>query len=61
MHVPNAEVRLWPSNVDNGVSDTLKKRFPKVSIGQGAEAVKTAVAESDFLLTTTGTYSRPVP
>src|SRR5215216_4654054 len=49
-HVPGAEVRLWPSNVDNGVADMLKKRFPKVSIVQGAEAVKTAIAGCDFLL-----------
>ena len=49
-HVPGAEVRLWPSNVDNGVADMLKTRFPKVPIVQGAEAVKAAMAECDFLL-----------
>ncbi len=49
-HVPNAEVRLWPSSVDNGVAEMLKKRFPKVPIVQGVEAVKTALAECDFLL-----------
>ena len=27
-HVPDAEVRLWPSKVDNGVAELLKKRFP---------------------------------
>lgn len=49
-HVPNAEVRLWPSKVDNGVAEVLKKRFPKVAIVQGADAVKAALAECDFLL-----------
>lgn len=49
-HVPNAEVRLWPSKVDNGVAEVLKKRFPNVSIVQGADAVKAALAECDFLL-----------
>lgn len=49
-HVPSAEVRLWPSKVDNGVAEVLKKRFPKVSIVQGADAVKAALAECDFLL-----------
>lgn len=49
-HVPNAEVRLWPSKVDLGVAELLKKRFPKVAIVQGAETVKTAIAECDFLL-----------
>jgi polysaccharide pyruvyl transferase WcaK-like protein len=49
-HVPGAEVRLWPSKVDNGVAEVLKKRFPNVSIVQGADAVKAALAECDFLL-----------
>src|SRR5262245_50650065 len=49
-HVPDAEVRLWPSKVDNGVAELLKKRFPKVAIVQGADAIKTAIAECDFLL-----------
>jgi polysaccharide pyruvyl transferase WcaK-like protein len=49
-HIPDAEVRLWPSKVDNGVAELLKKRFPKVAIVQGADAVKTAIAECDFLL-----------
>jgi polysaccharide pyruvyl transferase WcaK-like protein len=49
-HVPGAEVRLWPSRVDNGVAELLTKRFPKLAIVQGAEAVKSALAECDFLL-----------
>ena len=49
-HIPDADVRLWPSKVDNGVAELLKKRFPKVAIVQGADAVKAALAECDFLL-----------
>ena len=49
-HTPGAEVRLWPSKVDNGVEAILKKRFPKVAIVQGAEAVQAAMKECDFLL-----------
>lgn len=48
-HLPQAEVRLWPSKVDNGVSEMLKARFPKIQIVNG-DAVKKAFAECDFLL-----------
>jgi hypothetical protein len=49
-HLPEAEVRLWPSNVDNGVEQMLHRRFPKVTLVQGAEGIKAALAECDFLL-----------
>lgn len=49
-HLPEVEVRLWPSKVDNGVAEMLMKRFPKLRILQGAEDIKTAFAECDFLL-----------
>jgi len=48
-HLPDVEVRLWPSKVDNGVEEMLRARFPKVKIIQGEE-VKTAFDECDFLL-----------
>jgi polysaccharide pyruvyl transferase WcaK-like protein len=48
--LPDAEVRLWPSEVGNGVGELLHKRFPKLVILQGAEAIKTAIAECDFFL-----------
>ncbi len=35
-HLPEVEVRLWPSKVDNGVAEMLMKRFPKLRILQGA-------------------------
>ena len=49
-HLPQVEVRLWPSNVGNGVDEMLRRRFPKLTIVQGAEALKAAFAECDFLL-----------
>lgn len=49
-HLPDVEVRLWPSKVDNGVDAMLRKRFPKVEIIQGTERLKAAFAECDFLL-----------
>ncbi len=49
-HFPEAEVRLWPSNVGNGVEEILLTRFPKVQIVKGAENLKTAFTECDFLL-----------
>lgn len=49
-HFPEAEVRLWPSNVGNGVESMLQSRFPKVNIVQGTEELKTAFSECDFLL-----------
>lgn len=48
-HLPEVEVRLWPSNVDNGVEAMLLRRFPKLTIVRG-EAVKQAFAECDALL-----------
>ncbi|MBK8039097.1 MAG: polysaccharide pyruvyl transferase family protein [Verrucomicrobiaceae bacterium] len=48
-HLPHAEIRLWPSKVDNGVAEMLQARFPKVQIVNG-EAVKKAFEECDFLL-----------
>ncbi len=49
-HLPEVEVRLWPSKVDNGVDEMLMKRFPKLRILQSAEEIKAAFAECDFLL-----------
>ena len=31
-HLPECEVTLWPSSVDNGVGEMLMKRFPKLRI-----------------------------
>jgi polysaccharide pyruvyl transferase WcaK-like protein len=49
-HLPDVELRLWPSRVDNGVEEMLRARFPKVEIVKGPERLKAAFAECDFLL-----------
>ena len=49
-HLPEAEVRLWPSDIGNGVDAMLSRRFPKLLLVQGAEAQMAALAECDFLM-----------
>ncbi len=49
-HLPEVEVRLWPSRVDNGVEEMLLARFPKLQIVKDASQLKAAFAECDFLL-----------
>jgi len=49
-HLPEADVRLWPSNVGHGVEEMLRRRFPHLTIVQGAAAQRAAFAECDFLL-----------
>ncbi|MEY5015614.1 MAG: hypothetical protein RIS92_1972 [Verrucomicrobiota bacterium] len=49
-HLPEVEVRLWPSSVKNGVAEMLLARFPKLQIIQTPEALKAAFNECDFLL-----------
>ncbi len=48
-YLPEAEVTLWPSSVDNGVRELLLRNFPKLKIVQGAE-VRQALQDNDFLL-----------
>lgn len=49
-HLPDAEVKLWPSDVKNGVEEMLKQRFPKVEVIKGPEHLKAAFKDCDFLL-----------
>lgn len=49
-HLPDVEVRLWPSRVDNGVEQMLRARFPNLVIIQGGEMLQAAFAECSFLL-----------
>ena len=49
-HFPEAEVRLWPGSVGNGVDAMLRARFPKLTIVQDPAALKAAFDECDFLL-----------
>lgn len=48
-HLPEVEVRLWPSSVKDGVEEMLRRRFPKLQIVNG-EAVRASFEECDFLL-----------
>jgi polysaccharide pyruvyl transferase WcaK-like protein len=49
-HLPDVEVRLWPSSLSDGVKDLLAQRFPKLTFVEGAAAQKAALAECDFFL-----------
>ncbi|RCR69064.1 polysaccharide pyruvyl transferase family protein [Larkinella punicea] len=49
-YLPDVEVRLWPSNVGNGVEEMLMKRFPKLIILKTPEEKTAAMAECGFLL-----------
>jgi hypothetical protein len=50
-YLPECDVTLWPSNVDNGVDAMLRKRFPKLKILPKDEDAKAeAFRTHDFLL-----------
>lgn len=51
-HLPDVEVILWPMNVENGVEEMLRKRFPKLIITKD----KNEVFACDFLLHGSGPY-----
>lgn len=53
-HLPDVEITLWPSKLDKGVDQILKKRFPKLKIAQGGQALSQAFKECDFLLHSSG-------
>jgi len=55
-YLPNVEVRLWPSNVGNGVEELLRARFPKVSILKGDAAIQQAFKDCDFFLHGSGPF-----
>jgi len=50
-HLPDVEVTLWPSHIDNGVEESLRARFPRLKIApRGSDALARAFDECDFLL-----------
>ena len=53
-YLPNVEIHLWYSSLNNGVEELLLKRFPKLKIVKGKAALKTAFEECDFLLHSSG-------
>lgn len=49
-HIPGAEVRLWPSKLDERVEAMLKARFPSLQIVREPDELKVAIDECDLLL-----------
>ena len=49
-HLPDVEVRLWPSSLDNGVEALMRRRFPNVPIIKTPEEITKAFSECVFLL-----------
>ena len=49
-YLPDVEVHLWPSRVDNGVDKLLMSSFPELKIVHGDIELETAFRECDFLL-----------
>jgi len=49
-YLPDVDVTLWPSNLDNGVDRLLRARFPKLTIADGPAPLKDAFRTCDFLL-----------
>ena len=49
-YIPDAEIRLWPSGVENGVEELLLRRFPKLIILKSPEDIDKAIRESNFML-----------
>ncbi|MFO0947120.1 MAG: polysaccharide pyruvyl transferase family protein [Planctomycetota bacterium] len=55
-YIPQAEIRLWPSNVGNGVEPLLRRRFPTVTILKGEQDIQKAFDECDFFLHGSGPF-----
>ncbi|WP_139956730.1 polysaccharide pyruvyl transferase family protein [Flavicella sediminum] len=57
-YMPDVEIRLWASDVDNGVKQMLEKRFPNLEIFLSSDtvALQKAFKECDFLLHGSGPY-----
>lgn len=53
-YLPEAEVFLWPSKLDNGVDALLLSRFPNLKLVQTAGALEAAFESCDFLLHSSG-------
>jgi hypothetical protein len=49
-HAAGADVRLWPSDVGNGVEALLRRRFPRLVFVRSPDDVRAAFRDCDFLL-----------
>jgi hypothetical protein len=48
--LPDVDVTLWPSRLDDGVDSLLRRRFPRLQIAGDPAAVAAAFEDCDFLL-----------
>lgn len=55
-HLPEAEIRLWPSDVGQGVEAMLRRHFPNLALVRTEAEIDAALAECDFLLHGSGPY-----
>ena len=57
-YLPEVEVRLWASNVGDGVKEMIQRRFPNLEIILSSDtlALKRAFTECEFLLHGSGPY-----
>lgn len=53
-YLPQAEIVLWPSKLDNGVDELLLRRFPKLQLAPSKDALAEAFKTCDFLLHSSG-------
>jgi polysaccharide pyruvyl transferase WcaK-like protein len=49
-YLPDVDVTLWPSKIDNGVDRLLRTRFPRLKIADGPASLRDAFQSCDFLL-----------
>ena len=49
-YIPEAEIFLWPSNVNHGVGQLLEQRFPELRIIRDAQQLQQAFQACQFLL-----------
>lgn len=49
-HLPDVQVQLWPSKLDNGADAMLARRFPNLKILWTSDEKKAAFKECDFFL-----------
>jgi polysaccharide pyruvyl transferase WcaK-like protein len=49
-HGVDAEIYLWPGNLDNGADELLARNFPAVHVLKGQEAIDAAFQSCDFFL-----------
>ncbi|HIF72022.1 MAG TPA: polysaccharide pyruvyl transferase family protein [Dehalococcoidia bacterium] len=49
-YLPEVEITLWPKNIEDGVEEMVRKRFPDLQVIQKDHEVQSAFQECDFFL-----------